>query len=178
MDSKAGLLAGFGIWLLLLLEVAPACAQEKHESGDHSLLQERSYSMGLGVPWSFHFESIGINARGYYNIGNQFCFGPEFYYLQTDHAEVFDVDLIAHYIFNTPWVGVYPVGGANYTVEWKETDKSGTKQEDAFGATFGIGIHRHVGAFTAFAEYTRVENKFGDAFITVGLLYTVHPDGH
>lgn len=89
---------------------------------------------------------------------------------------VFDADLIAHYIFKTPWFGIFPVAGGNYTVEWEEHQKETTHRDKAFGATYGIGLHRHFGPFTAFGEYTRVANKFGDAFLTVGILYTIHPD--
>lgn len=165
-------------FLLLLSGLALQAMGQDHNDAEpeHSRLLERSYSLGAGLPWSFNFSTAGSNVRGYYNIGEQFCFGPEFYYLQADDTEIFDVDFIAHYIFNTPLVGTYPVLGANYTAEWEHTKNEGTHQESAFGATWGIGIHRHMGHFTAFAEYSEVESSLSDRFVTVGLLYTIHPE--
>lgn len=174
------LLIGLIITSLLAFHVS---AQEHAESKgqkhkaepENFLLQERSYSIGIGLPRSTELKALGINARGYYNIGEQFCFGPELFYIDGGKTEVFDVDLIAHYIFNTPLVGIFPVVGGNYTLEW-ETEHDEMHRENAFGVTYGLGVHRHFGNFTVFGEYTRVANKFGDSFVTVGLLYTIHPE--
>lgn len=156
--------------LLLLLATVPVYSQEpENEEADHASLNERSVSLGLGVPFSFNQENIGINSRFYYNIGEQFCFGPELYYFKADETQIFDADLIAHYIFNTPWLGIYPVAGGNYT-----RDIEDGHHKEAFGFTWGLGIHRHIGNFTIFGEYTRVESSLGESFVMIGLLYTIH----
>lgn len=141
---------------------------DDHEmEGHHCFFEERSVSLGLGLPYSFHAKAPGINARLYYNMGHRFCFGPEFSYFKTEEVEILDVDFIAHYIFETPITGVYPLLGLNYTME-----ASHGHEEAAPGVVFGAGLHRNFGSFTAFGEYARVQSNLADDFITAGIMYT------
>jgi len=160
----------FGL-LLCIFSVAVASAQhggEAHEmEGHHCFFKERSVSIGIGLPYSFHAKAVGFNARLYYNMGHRFCFGPEFSYFKTDELEILDVDFIAHYIFETPITGVYPLLGINYTQE-----TSHGHSEGAPGLVFGGGLHRNFGSLTALAEYARVQSPLADHFITMGIMYT------
>lgn len=158
---------------MALCTVSALAATAQHGSdeggmeGHHCFFEERTVSFGLGLPYSFQAQALGMNARLYYNMGHRFCFGPEFSYFKTDELEILDVDFIAHYIFETPFTGVYPLLGVNYTRETEHGHK-----EAAPGLVVGAGLHRNFGSFTGFAEYSRVQSELADNFVTAGLMYT------
>ncbi len=160
----------FWIFLLSCLNVQAQhdASSDREAEGHHCLFKKNSISLGLGAPYSFHFNGVGINARVYYNIGENICFGPEFSYFKTGELDVYDFNLIAHYIFETKLVGIYPLIGANYTIE-----KAPHESEEAFGAILGIGLHRNFGPFTVFAEYGHVQSRLKDDFVTVGAMFTI-----
>jgi len=145
-------------------------SQEEHDDfeGHHCFNQHDSFSLGGGVPFSFHFETPGLNLRGYYNINHNICFGPEVSYIKNSNIDVLDVDVVGHYIFELPWVGFYPVAGINFTNE-----RTAHIQKEGFGALFGGGIHRNFKQFIFFTEYTHVQGKITDDFVTAGILYTL-----
>lgn len=155
----------------LLLSVFMGHAQhgaEESMEGHHCFFEERTFSMGLGLPYSFHIASPGVNARFYYNMGHNFCFGPEVSYFSLEGLEVLDFDFVAHYIFETPYAGVYPLVGVNYTHEVEFGHALG-----AAGVVFGAGLHRNFNSFTVFAEYSMVRSELSDYLATVGLMYTL-----
>lgn len=141
--------------------------EEKQDEYHHCFAEESSFSFGLGLPTSFELNAAGFNTRFYYNSGEKICFGPEFSYFKKDDVKLWDVDFVLHYIIETPWVGIYPVVGINYTEEIEEHHEN--KAE--FGFLWGGGIHRNIKKITVFAEYTRVESQLRDQFITAGLMY-------
>ena len=55
-------------------------AQHHEESSDphHIMMEGHTLAVGVGSPYSFHVEGLGVNSRVYYNIGERLCFGPEF----------------------------------------------------------------------------------------------------
>ena len=142
----------------------------EHEVGEdhHCLFKKNSISLGAGASYSFHFNGIGVNTRVYYNMGEHICFGPEFSFFKEGELDVYDINLIAHYIFETKLVGIYPLFGANYTIE-----QDPHESEEAFGAVFGGGLHRNFGSFTVFAEYGHVQSRLKDDFVTVGAMFTI-----
>ena len=77
----------------------------------------------------------------YYNMDEKFCFGPEYGFFKIDEVEIIDFDFVGHYIFETNWVGIYPLAGANYTVETEFKDIQEVKS--ALGIVFGLGVHRN-----------------------------------
>lgn len=135
------------------------------------LVEKNSFSAGLGAAHSFELEKAGINGRFYYNFHENICFGPEFTYFKTEDAEILDFDVVVHYIFETPWVGIYPVAGINYTVETIFHDLSRSKTEDGFGVIYGLGVHRNIKRVTFFIEYTRLNGAFNDHFLSLGAFY-------
>ena len=76
---------------------------EEHHSHDSS--NERSINIGAGIEYSDELNAVGSNLRAYYNIGEHICFGPEYSYFKKDDVELFDVNLVAHYIFELPFGG-------------------------------------------------------------------------
>ena len=92
-------------------------AQDDSVEEHHCYFKKNSISFGLGPTYSFGLESVGINSRIYYNIGERLCFGPEISYLKKHDESVTDIDFIGHYIFEIPWFGLYPLVGINYTKE-------------------------------------------------------------
>lgn len=140
-------------------------AQDVRTEHHHCLMEENSFSFGIGIPYSINENHIGINSRLYYNVGESLCFGPEVSYFNSTESEIWDMDLAVHYIIETPWVGLYPLGGLNYTRETKP------HFEEAFGFLWGAGLHRNVQSFTLFAEYSRVESKLAEQFISAGIMY-------
>ena len=136
--------------------------------GSHCYFKKNSVSIGLGIPYSIKFQSVGVNARVYYNLGDASCFGPEFSYFNNGHEEVVDFDIVGHYIFETPWMGVFPLAGVNYTIE-----KGEYHTEEALGVVFGAGVHRNFGKIALFGEYAHVESALNDDFVTIGLFFNV-----
>ena len=78
-------------------------------------------------------------------------------------------DFVGHYIFDFKWFGVYPLMGANYSVE-KENHLPMETISD-FGLVVGAGLHRNFNKISVFIEYSRVELGIEDQFLTTGLLY-------
>ena len=139
--------------------------EENEESNHHCLFEEKSVTVGLGTSYSLNLETIGINSRVYYNLGEHICFGPEFSFFKKDEEKVYDIDIIGHYIFETKLAGLYPLIGLNYTIE-----ESTHHTEKEFGVVFGAGAHRNFNKITVFAEYAHVESDLKDDFITIGLM--------
>lgn len=160
----------FIVLIIFNMSNSKLLSQDEHNEykGHHCFNQHDSFSLGGGVPFSLHFEIPGVNLRGYYNINHNICFGPEVSYFKQDDLGVFDLDFVGHYIFELPWIGIYPVVGVNFTNE-----RSAHDTNEGFGALFGGGIHRNHKRFTFFTEYTHVQGVLTDDFITAGILYTL-----
>ena len=161
----------FGIILLFSFNT-----YAQHESKDtiqeseshHCLFVKNSVTIGVGLPYSYGLNGFGVNTRIYYNVGEHICFGPEFSILKKKDESLYDLNIVGHYIFETPLVGISPIVGANYT---KEIDAHGS--EETFGGIIGLGVHRTFRLITIFLEYTHVESKLRDDFLTSGLMITI-----
>ena len=136
----------------------------------HCKFEERSIIIGLALPYSTGVNTLGVNFRMYYNINEHICFGPEYSYFKNEEYEIVDFDFIVHYIFETPVIGIYPLLGANYTVE-EDLEPAEPEIENGLGVVYGAGIHRNVSNFTFFAEYSRVDFGVDDQFFTAGIMY-------
>ena len=134
----------------------------------HCYYPENSFTIGVGATYSFKLEAVGVNARAYYNIGEKWCFGPEFSYVKNNEATLYDMSVIGHYIFETPLVGIYPVVGGNYSIEEGEHETI-----NAFGVVFGGGVHRNFNKVTVFAEYTHIQSELQDDFVSLGLMLNI-----
>ncbi|MFK7968715.1 MAG: hypothetical protein AB8F95_00015 [Bacteroidia bacterium] len=158
---------------ILFLLVASSCfAQEESEDDEfdhHCHFEGRSLTVGIGVPYAFEIGAPGVNVRMYYNAAERLCFGPEYSYFKNQDVEVIDFDFVGHYIFETKWLGIYPLFGVNYTVE-KETHAMHEVHE-ALGLVFGAGVHRNFNKLTVFAEYSNVILGIEDQFVTMGIMY-------
>lgn len=174
MNKKSSkLIVLIGMLLISCFMYTDNYAQEQHQNEEefnhHCNLEERSLTLGLGAPYSFGIESIGINFRMYYNIGEQLCFGPEYSYFKNEEYEIIDFDFVGHYIFETKLIGIYPLFGGNYTIE--NELKPETETEDSFGIIYGVGVHRNFNNLAFFAEYSRVEFGLEDQFVSAGILF-------
>ena len=141
-------------------------SKSSDEFEHHCLIEEKSFTIGLGAIYSLEKELLGVNSRFYYNIGEHICFGPEVSLIKNEVISIYDIDLVAHYIFETKWVGIYPLLGANYTYK-KERGHS----EEALGVVFGAGVHRNFNNIVVFGEYSRVQSELSDDFIALGLMF-------
>lgn len=162
------------IFLVVLYSpLTDTLAQEETETSDfhHCFFEEKSFSVGLGAIHAFETQLTGINGRLYYNLGENFCFGPEYARFSSDQMESQDLNLVAHYIFETPWLGVYPIGGINYT--WEKAAEH--VPEKGFGLVYGLGFHRNVRSLTFFSEYARREGDLREQSIGAGILFTFKP---
>jgi len=176
--ESVGILKIIGMLLFICCATISGIAQEgieedgKEEVFEHHChFEERSLTVGLGAPYSIEIESVGVNLRMYYNIGEKICFGPEYSYFKNDAFEIVDFDFIGHYIFETKFAGIYPLLGVNYTVE---TERELIEEvKESAGAVYGIGMHRNFSDITFFVEYSRVESGIDDQFITGGIMYSL-----
>lgn len=147
----------------------------------------QSFSLGGGAEYNVTTENFGANLRGYYNIGDHICFGPELTYSfpATDRFDdfeeeksVFEFNINAHYIFELfdERLGVYPLFGINYTIEDIElTDLiSGVKEQENekfWGTNIGGGFHIPIKNFAPFIEYHYITGQLDEHVLTVGVLY-------
>ena len=151
-------------------------------------LSGQNYSVGGGIAYNATLDTPGLNLRGYHNIGESFCFGPEFgIFLPKETIEgdkkeqkfIWEVNLIAHYIFELhEKIGVYPIAGLNYTneketIEYLSTGESEKETIDAFGLNIGAGFHLPFKQVTPFAEYTYIASSLSEHTIIVGLFFTL-----
>lgn len=157
--------------LSLVLSAFNCIAQDELETEfeHHCNFEERSITVGLGVPFAFETAAPGINLRVYFNIAEKICFGPEYSYFKNEDIEIVDFDFIGHYIFETKWVGIYPLVGANYTVETEYHSEELVTA--SLGLVMGAGVHRNFKYITVFVEYSRIELGINDQFIAGGLMY-------
>jgi hypothetical protein len=164
----------FVLFFLILLFSLSMSAQKEDESEKkefhHCFFNEKSISTGAGAIYSVPNELVGLSVKAYYNFGESWCVGPEVNYIQSAEKSLLDINLVAHYIIETPWVGVYPLVGVNYTSESEENGHSNS----AFGGMYGAGMHRNFNRVSLFAEYSRVESKLADQFISIGAFLTLN----
>jgi hypothetical protein len=159
--------------LYLLTFTAVSTARGQHSEMDsltnhHCFFNENSITMGVGAIYSVPNEMTGVSVKAYYNFMEAWCVGPEVNYIQSTEKSLLDINLVAHYIFETPWVGVYPLVGANYTSESEENGHTNS----AYGVMYGAGLHRNFDRISLFAEYSRVESHLADQFISLGAFVT------
>ena len=148
---------------------------------------QNSLSLGLGPTFSLEIEEPGVNARVYYNTGPHLCFGPEFSWFSkheeelgglTESTSIWDINLNVHYVFHLSHkLGIYPVGGLNFTSETQEFEGLGavqhSEEHSAFGANLGGGTHLVMGDWSAIMEFQHVFSDLKDDIITLGVLYTI-----
>lgn len=133
---------------------------------------------GVAAIYSSNLETAGINARVYYGIDHQYCFGPEISYFRRSNGEeelsLFEANVNLHYIVElNKSLGVYPLAGINYTIETEIENKGFDEErfrENAFGFNIGGGFHYAVGSILFFAEYKYVISSLDDHFVTAGAL--------
>jgi len=137
-------------------------------SDHHCLLNPNALSLGIASPYSFELDEPGINIRLDYHITENFNVGPEYTYLNNGEEELWDVDFVFQYIFETKIIGIYPIAGITYS-----EIKSPIREQD-WGGKFGAGLHRNFKHFSAFIEYDHISGDLEDDFITLGIFYQFH----
>lgn len=158
---------------IILIFALPVLSQEKENKIHHCFFEDTAILTGLGLAYSPDLETFGVSAGAFYVIHEKVFFGPEVSYFNANNKEVLDLNLVGHYIFETKLFGIYPLIGANYTIEEEEGEHSESEQKEAFGLIYGVGLHRNFGKWTTFIEYSRVESELPDQFITVGLMFHI-----
>ena len=141
--------------------------------------QEESIILGLGATAELEEGFIGINARAYYGLNEQFCFGPEvsyFPYQSIDNEyekSITDLNFNAHYIFElSEKIGLYPLSGLNYTIEEERLidNNDDSEEEKEFGINYGLGIHYRIKKVFVFTEFKGIVGSLSDEFITIGAI--------
>lgn len=145
-------------------------------------------SLGGGIPYNFTAETPGLNLRGYYNMGEHFCFGPEltFFLPKTEihdmeeiETTIWEINVNAHYIFEvSEHLGIYPIIGLNYTREKEDisyllTGETEEKMVDAVGMNIGGGFHLPLPHFVPFVEYEYVVGDLSEHILTVGIFFSI-----
>ena len=151
----------------------------------HSIVGQH-ISLGGGIPYNASKEHTGLNLRGYYNIGEQICFGPEFtvffpktvtHINEEIQTSIWEINFNAHYIFEvSEKLGMYPIIGFNYTREIEDitilsTGLTDKKTHQYIGLNIGGGFHLPQPKFVPFIEHEYVVGDLSDHIITVGLFF-------
>lgn len=157
------------IALALIMGVGSAYADE----GQHGAGFNFGYSVGSG-----DLNNFGIGVRYNYQISDNFRIEPSFmYYFDTKKFAMKEINMNAHYMFNTsndkvhpfPVFGVTTVFGAQREYEGHEKDTF-----FRFGVNLGGGIQFDVTddfALVCEAKY-RLVKTFGSFGLTVGCVVT------
>ncbi len=136
---------------------------------------------GAGASLEPSEELLGVNLRGYYGPNEVFCFGPEisiFPYQEVSEEEelsLIDLNVNAHYVFEIAHgLGLYPIGGINYSIENTRGTVSGNTEEariSALGLNYGAGLHFNLNKVFVYAEYKGVIGELSAPFITAGIIF-------
>jgi len=164
-------------WVIVILVLLPYC------------LKGQGFSLGGGAEYNFTINSIGLNARAYYNVGERFCIGPEFSIFAretnttpegTEEIRVWEFNFNTHYIFEiSEKLGVYPIVGLNYTNE-EETfievisAEETIHLETSWAANLGAGFHIPFERLTPFGEFHFTTGRLSEYLFTIGTFYTFH----
>jgi len=152
----------FKLFIILFLTIQLSFSQHNEQSKE----LENSFTAAIGLPYSFHLKSLGINTRLYYNIGEHICFGPEVSFFKKNETSILELNFVGHYIFEIKHIGVYPLLGINYTIE-----KESFFKEEELGLVVGVGAHKNFNKIMLFVEYSHIESHLKDDFATIGLMY-------
>ena len=151
-------------------------------------LSAQSISVGGGIPYNVELDRLGLNARGYYNIGKHFCFGPEYSIFlpkretigdENKKVLVSEVNLNAHFIFEiNELLAFYPLVGLNYTREFEKVTylsdgRMESKGYNFYGANLGAGFHVALPKFVPFFEYEYVIGDLEEHIFIVGLFFNL-----
>lgn len=163
------------IVFILFMTALSHDADAQSDSTVHAcLFPESSFTLGMAGIYGFKFTGAGSNARAYYNLTEHFCFGPEVSILSASDQSLTDINLVAHYIIDVKGIGIYPVGGINYSIEKENSKEHGPQTEKAWGLVTGVGLHRNFKRFTLFTEYSHHLSSIPDDLVALGLLITFH----
>lgn len=137
--------------------------------------------LGGGPLYGDDIEEIGINLRAYTFIGDKICFGPEFTAFRNHNTMIngedvelglWEVNFNGHYIFEVAeGLGLYPVGGLNYSREVERVEGHSDVIEDAFGVNLGFGVHYEHKKIILYTEYDRLFSNLRQNSFTVGILF-------
>ncbi|MEO1011410.1 MAG: hypothetical protein AAFX53_08905 [Bacteroidota bacterium] len=143
------------------------------------LSAQEGLMVGGGPSFELDESLFGLNARLFYGTGPTFCFGPEitfFPYKEIDKEQelsIVDLNVNAHYIFEISHIlGIYPLGGINYTIEKERliADTDTVEEIGEFGLNYGFGAHYNLNRFFIFAEFKGVAGQLNDEFLTIGII--------
>lgn len=157
------------LWFLLFLfSLTQVCGQEYWFAGAGASLEPSE-------------ELLGVNIRGYYGPNEVFCFGPEvsiFPFQEVSEDEelsLVDLNVNAHYIFEIAHgLGLYPLGGINYSIEnTRGTVPANTEEvrTNALGLNYGVGFHFNFNKVFLYAEYKGIVSELSAPFITAGIIF-------
>jgi len=141
---------------------------------------QESIILGVGPTLELEEELVGINARAYYGVNENICFGPEVSFFpyqeigEEEEKSILDLNVNAHYIFEIgEKLGLYPLSGINYTIESERLieEPEIDNEEEAIGINYGAGIHYNLykEAFI-FAEFKGIIGQLNAQFITAGFI--------
>ena len=138
--------------------------------------QEEALIVGVGSSLELEDGLVGVNARAYYGLNEQFCFGPEVSYFPYQSIDdgyeksIVDLNFYALYIFElNEKIGLYPLSGLNYTIE-EERLRDDDEKEEEFGVNYGLGVHYRLKHFFVFTEFKGIVGALNDEFITIGAI--------
>jgi len=142
-------------------------------------IQAQSLMIGAGGSYGTSVEQFGLNSRLYYGLNEKLCFGPEFAYFPAivkgdEKIQLNEYGFVVHYIIEVKEkIGFYPLTGINYSNE-KRDHLGLTYEENAFGASFGAGMHFSINNFLPFVEYKYITGKLSQNTVSLGMIYNVN----
>lgn len=157
------------IFILFLSFLNIHAQESNNDSSDfhHCLFEEKSFTIGLGSAFNLIDSKYEFNGRLYYNLKENFCFGPEYYTNFQSDKKLNELNFVGHYIFDLKAFGLYPLVGISY-IDEKISHESISK----IGLVSGGGIHRNIKRFIMYFEFDyALYNRFNSIKISAGIAY-------
>lgn len=139
---------------------------------------QQGWMAGAAPSLELDHSLFGLNGRLYYGPDPSFCFGPEvavfpFQEIGDGHElSLVDLNVNAHYIFElTHKLGIYPLGGLNYSIESERSDSESTERISEVGLNYGFGGHLNFHPLFVFFEFKGIAGQLNDTFVTAGLIF-------
>lgn len=142
----------------------------------------KSQSVGLMLGYGSKIENIGLGANAEFELSEKLKIAPGFLYYFTDDHEFVKTNLwelngnLNYYFIDSNEIGVYGLGGLNYTHVSVKTDiPFGGNYSDSsgkIGVNLGAGLNYHITErLSPFAELKFVISNYDQLVAMIGMKY-------
>lgn len=144
----------------------------------------KSQSVGLMLGYGSKIEQIGIGANAEFELSEKLKIAPGFLYYFTENYEYVKTNLwelngnLNYYFIDSNEMGVYGIGGLNYTHTSVKTDNpfgiggNGKYSDSSIGLNLGAGLNYNITErLSPYAELKFVISDYDQLVAMIGMKY-------